>query len=459
VLLMIASSIAAQAPSPPPIRLRVHPAAAPTPALKYKLLPELEDKTPGNAALLYLRAFSPEWYSHGRPPGFANKVLDLLDTPLVDFPKKEVNWLTSYQPLKQLDKAARKETCDWEMTARVREEGVNMMFPELQSFREMAALLALRNRLYLADDNIDQAVYTLQTGFSLGRDIGQAPTLINSLVGVAISHVMVGQLEELLKHSKCPNLYWALAYLPNPLIDFRKAFEGERLFILASFPELRGIETEQLSPENEVKLLDHLSKGFDGRNAREIDQADHVTLTLLALKIYPVAKKALIEEGRKPEEVDAMPVVQVVAIHSMRQVREYQDDVYKWLALPFPEAKVGLDQAEKRLRLALSRKDTLPLFSLIPAVNKVYDAHARLARKIAALRCLEAIRMHAKDNNGKPPAKLDDISLVPVPLDPMTGKSFEYHVKDQIITLYAPPPAQERPTASNSFTYEMTIEK
>jgi hypothetical protein len=202
-----------------------------------------------------------------------------------------------------------------------------------------------------------------------------------------------------------------------------------------------------------------LVNGFDGRNARETSQADHVTLTVLALKVYPVAKKALIGEGRKPEEVDAMPVVQVVAIHSMRQVREYQDDVYKWLALPFPEAKVGLDQAEKRLRLALSRKDTLPLFSLIPAVNKVYDAHVRLARKIAALRCLEAIRMHAKDNHGKPPAKLDDINLVPVPFDPMTGKGFEYQVKDQIITLYAPPPAQERPTASNSFTYEMTIEK
>src|SRR5258708_6082387 len=224
VLLMIASSIAAQAPAPPPIRLRVNPAAAPIPALKYKLLPELEDKTPGNAALLYLRAFSPEWYSHGRPPGFTNPmVVDLLGTALVDFPKKDLNWLTRYQTLKQLDKAARKETCDWEMTARVREEGANMLVPELQGFRELATLLALRHRLYLADDNIDQAVYTLQTGFSLGRDIGQAPTLINSLVGAAISHVMIGQVEELLKHSKCPNLYWALAYLPNPFIDFRKA--------------------------------------------------------------------------------------------------------------------------------------------------------------------------------------------------------------------------------------------
>src|SRR5262249_48814720 len=105
-----------------------------------------------------------------------------------------------------------------------------------------------------------------------------------------------------------------------------------------------------------------------------------------------------------------------------------------------------------------AQRDVLPLFELLPAVTKVLDAHSRLARKIAALRCLEAIRMHAKENKGKPPEKLDDIAIVPVPLDPMTGKAFQYRVVGQVITLYAPPPAQEAPTASNSFTYEMTID-
>jgi hypothetical protein len=243
------------------------------------------------------------------------------------------------------------------------------------------------------------------------------------------------------------------------LIDFRKAYEGERLMLFARIPELHGIETEQLSPEKEEKLLDQLSNFVSGTDARNGRREDHVTLTVLALKIYPEAKKVLIEEGRKAEDVEAMPVVQVVAIHSLRRFKDYQDDLYKWLGLPFSEARAGLEQADKRLIVAQQKKDMLPLFSLIPPAAKVFNAHARLARKIAALRCLEAIRIHAKDNNGKPPAKLDDISLVPVPLDPMTGKSFEYHVKDQIITLYAPPPAQERPTASNSFTYEMTIEK
>src|SRR5205823_1759147 len=65
-LLAVVVSVAgagAQPPAEPEIAVRkltVTPAAAPVPALKYKLLPDLRETTPGNAALLYYRAFSPE---------------------------------------------------------------------------------------------------------------------------------------------------------------------------------------------------------------------------------------------------------------------------------------------------------------------------------------------------------------------------------------------------------------
>ncbi|MFL5245623.1 MAG: hypothetical protein ACJ8FY_26300 [Gemmataceae bacterium] len=457
IVLSLTNSLAAQPPPQQLTRLRVQPAAAPTPALKYKLLPELEDKTPGNAALLYLRAFSPEWYMHRRQPNYPG-YLSNTNTPVSDFPKKDLSWLVAYNPLKQLDEAARKETCDWEMPARLREKGIGTLFPEVQGFRELAALLALRSRLHLANGDFDQAIASLQTGFSLGRDVGQAPTLINFLVGAAISQIMIKQLEDVIQQPKSPNLYWSLTYLPNPLLDLRKGFEGERLMLYATIPELKGIEKEQLSPEKEAKLLDELGNFINAGDGREVRETDHVTLTVMALKIYPEAKKALIAEGRKPDEVEAMPVLQVVVIQSLRRFREHQDELYKWLSVPFPEAKTGLDQADKRLRMALEKKDALPFYHMIPAVAKVYNAHANLARKIAALRCLEAIRLYAKENDGKPPAKLDDISQVPVPLDPLTGKSFQYQAVGQIITLFAAPPATEPPNASNSFTYEMTIE-
>ena len=41
-----------------PIRLVVSPAAAPKPSLKYRLMPDRRDLTPGNAATLYYRAMA-----------------------------------------------------------------------------------------------------------------------------------------------------------------------------------------------------------------------------------------------------------------------------------------------------------------------------------------------------------------------------------------------------------------
>ena len=48
-------------PKVPVRKFTISGAAAPVPALRYELLPELRQTTPGNAALLYYRAFSPEW--------------------------------------------------------------------------------------------------------------------------------------------------------------------------------------------------------------------------------------------------------------------------------------------------------------------------------------------------------------------------------------------------------------
>ena len=84
-------------------------------------------------------------------------------------------------------------------------------------------MLAMRVRLDMLDGKLDQAVEDMQTGFALGRHVGGAPILINSMVGIAISHIMLNQVEEFVQLDKRPNLYWALADLPRPLIDLRQA--------------------------------------------------------------------------------------------------------------------------------------------------------------------------------------------------------------------------------------------
>src|SRR5947209_11700103 len=85
VLLFVAGRAAAQEPELPVKKLTVSPAAAPVPALKYELLPELKDTTPGNAALLYYRAFSPEWHrSRDADKEYQAKVEEALDKPAAE---------------------------------------------------------------------------------------------------------------------------------------------------------------------------------------------------------------------------------------------------------------------------------------------------------------------------------------------------------------------------------------
>jgi len=58
-------------------------------------------------------------------------------------------------------------------------------------------------------------------------------------------------------------------------------------------------------------------------------------------------------------------------------------------------------------------------------------------RDIDAMRVIEAIRMHAAET-GQLPETLDDISVVPIPLNPATNKPFDYQLNDGTATLKLP---------------------
>ena len=65
---------------------------------------------------------------------------------------------------------------------------------------------------------------------------------------------------------------------------------------------------------------------------------------------------------------------------------------------------------------------------LFPGMHGL-GAQARLDRRVAALRVVESIRMYAATKGGALPESLDNITDVPVPLDPVTGKPFGYHLE------------------------------
>src|SRR5262249_6778260 len=152
----------------------------------------------------YYRAFSPEWFAHGRDVNTYEQLSNALTTPLKDLPRK--SWVLDSPQLREIDLAARREYCDWQLTERVKKEGIGLLLPDVQSFRQFAVFIAYRARLQIAAGQYDQAIYTLRTGMAMGRHVAEAPTFINALVGMAISRIMLKQLEDLIQAPNSPNL-------------------------------------------------------------------------------------------------------------------------------------------------------------------------------------------------------------------------------------------------------------
>ncbi len=482
VLLLTAATVArAQAPDGP-IKLTVRPAAAPTPALKYVLLPELADTQPGNAALDYQRAHSFEWWTYVRRLPYYHELADWLDRPLAEIHDK-ISFIRNFSALKEVDIGARRESCDWQMTERLRKEGIGLLLPDVQGFREYATMLAMRCRLEIADKKYADAIYTLQTSFALGRHVSEMPTLISGLVGNAICTVTLGRVEELMQAPGAPNLYWALTDLPRPLIDLRKGLQGEKLsvdaefrrrhyqpsfhmrgedqLVDAEFPELKTLESERLSPQAQQRILKKLAflQAISGDNSRP-GWNNKLGFVPLVLKGYPAAKRALIAQGRKPEDVAAIPVIQVIVIDALQQYRRLRDDTFKWTSVPYPQARPQWIKLRAEIRAtAREHPGAAPLLALVPAIEKVYEATLRLDRRVAALRCIEAVRLYAAGHGGKLPAKLSDISEVPIPNDPVTGKSFVYQVNGDRVTLHGPPLADGQPALHFPLHYELTFKR
>ena len=429
----------------PTTKLVLHPMAAPRPALRYQLLPPFLDRRPGNAAVCYNKVPAKNTYFFSEFRKQWEKIDKWQATPLSDPREKELRkgWeqLVSEDGriFEHLDQGARCESCDWQLPIRDH-EFYNILLPDIQQSRTYARLLAAKARIQFAVKKFDAAERSLQTGYALGRHVSQGPCFVMPLVGLAICGIMSKDVEDWAQQPGSPNLYWALTYLPRPLIDLRPALEGEFSAVYLSYPDLRNLDTAQYSPEQWRRLLDKtiadVNRWQDDRPAKP----QPLITTVAALRGYPMAKRALVAWGRSAAEVEAMPVAQVIMLYTMRTFDEFRDDIFKWSSLPYPESHAGLTEAFKRLYDARQEgREVFPLAdTLVPAVEAIQMAAARGDRTIAMLRVIEAIRLHGASHEGRLPEDLADIKEVPIPIDPITAKPFTYQRADDRAFLESP---------------------
>jgi hypothetical protein len=438
---------------PQPKVLVVSPAAVPVPAFKYRLLPSSADLNPGDAAPIYLRAHGYEDTAlEGAWRQISEKSAQWQELPFKDFPAAEARAFVNLWSgkLKQIEFGTRRKSCDWNYTLpEERLNAVEILLPDAQSMRQWGRILALKARVEIAEGKYDDAVHTIETGLAFGRHVAAGPFLINRLIGVAIANLMLAPFEDLVAQPGAPNLYWALTALPRPLIDLRDSLEIEQKLVENLIPELT--EAELARPRTGAEWSSLLSRMHEGivkwsRVFRQNSGAnspanipDGWDVARLKAEMLPAAREYLENSEKRPNpQIVVVFDDQTVALYLAGRYRELRDDFFKTGYLPVPDALPRIMAAEERNRTA--KDGPLAFFvQSLTVISRAFMFELRLDRRIAALRVIEAVRLHAAAHAKVLPESLNQITEVPVPDDPATGNAFEYQLTGNSAVLSGPP--------------------
>jgi hypothetical protein len=429
--------------SPPVPELVFDPAPEPVPALKHHLLVPVEERIPGNAAPIYDRIVHE--HNDAWRTALGKESVRLLDLPFDEFPLAEVRkHLETFEGVfGELSGAARRSHADWQYVTEG-QDPVMILLPDAQFMRGYARLLALKVRYDALTGDVDSAVIGLRDGLALGQHVAAAPFLVNQLIGAAVSESMLSQFDIYAAAPKAPNLYWALAALPRPLVSLRRGAATECLILEMKFPELARLDGSRVTPNWQRLSRDlrawaaHLAKVEEAGNLEVLAriQSPPTDEQLADARAYLRDK-----HGRPAAEVEAMSTAEVEVRYTVALFRDMGDNWRKWFFIPYPQSIPGSKARNQELAAECRRRELIPLVSLLtPLGANLFLSEARIDRRVARAQTIEALRMHAAAS-GKLPAGLDEVTVVPVPLDPASGRPFLYTLEGDTATLDVPDPA------------------
>lgn len=452
VLLVLGVGVTLAPAQPPPvpkegpwvIPLAVSGVTDTKPALRHRLLPELKDYQSGNQVQAFYKCFF-EQHQFFHSKEAMDQRDKWNDAPLKDL--AGVKELIDYggAAVKQANYAARLDGVDWQITNQAQTDGIYLLLPDVQQMRMLAYVLKIRVRGEIARGEFDNAIHTLQTMFALGRTFNEQPTLIGSLVGIAITAIALGEVEEFIQQPGAPNLFWALADLPNPFIDLRKGSQGEKLFLKG----YHGLRKATPLPDADLNKLAASIDAILQIEGKPKNTGARFKAAAADKAALDRAKALLVTTGYKPADLDKLPPLQIVMMADLAKFDIDLDEMMKWSNFPFWQIPADIGKLAP---------DAGPFGELLPAWYKVLSARTRQQQQVALLMAAEAVRAYAGANGGMLPTSLADIRL-PVPVDPYTGKPFAFEAKDDKATIRSNPPAEVAKNPANNRAYEITIRK
>lgn len=436
---------------------------APVPAFQYRLFPLEWERKDGNAVPIFLRLIHEQrdetrkiWTETPKPWN---------EGPIDKIPLAEARALLSDKQylLRQLDLGARRKSADWDYTF---DQGsaVGLLIPDIQTMRSYVPMMVLRARVKAAEGEFAAAVHALETGFAFSRHVAAAPILINGLVAIACAKQFADATLDVIERPGSPNLYWALTVLPRPLIDLRLAWGFEQRFFEMEFPELLDLNRPRSPAQWDEMLRKLRSKMKQLLVTMSAEQKAPPAATPGADPDDPASQspdlaraRAYLEKRRNlsATAVAAMPPAQVLILYLSDTMHDLRDQQFTAAYLPYPQALKQSRQSAEKLRGEPDTEAVRTARMWLPAIEKVLLAQVRLDRMVAALRVIEALRIHAAANGGQLPESLAQIKDVPVPLDPGTGEAFEYRKNGGTATLTSRLPGE--PAEKSGLRYVISV--
>ena len=269
--------------------LTLSPAKATEAAKKFRLSLTKEEQIDADAVPLYEKAIKsiPEDFNQ-------EQITEWLKLPVEQFPQQQAEKaLQKYlEPLKLAARAARCKKCNWpEWKPGDQIEG-------LTEYRKLAFILELWARLEISRGGYEGAAIAMRTGFAMARHLGQAPTIIQGLVGAAVAGLMCREVEKFVQGEDSPNLYRALADMSRPFVEIEKSIENEK----------KAAQDSALNKLSQGQIARQLEQAFDRTRmiSNRLDNRLNGLQCIEALRHY-----AAEHTGQLPQELDDMKNMEI----------------------------------------------------------------------------------------------------------------------------------------------------
>ena len=316
------------------IRLNVSPAPAPKPALRYQLLPELKEMNPGNPIQNYMKCFMEQQRFFFDKEAFERRE-KLLAMPLKELPAQELQDYGGFA-LCQADRAARLDNPDWQILLKLKADGIGLLHPRRAADSgpwPPPSRCGSGPRSPWAASTTRSAP---PRRCSPCRATWASTRRSSATWWASRSRTMaIGPLEEMLEQPGCPNLYWALTNLPNPLVPLDKG-DGKASGCASVwvFRDLDDKRPDERGPDQEVHRVTWTSCSEMGSTSQ---QGEGVRAWLDARTkdeaVVGAARRRLVENGLPEERLLRFPADQVILLDEKREFEVRFDDLMKTIDL------------------------------------------------------------------------------------------------------------------------------